>query len=194
MVEEIFVQRQELAADGMPTEFERLARTRDVVEAAMAFDRVSYLPGDLLFKVDACSMLHALEVRSPFMDHELVRFAAGLSTRQLLGQPPSARSLMRTPMTSPGKRLLREAFAKDLPPSVFRRRKMGFAVPIGDWLRTSLRAMLQDLLFASDSFAADHLNRAAIERLVNEHENRTAEHGQRLYSLIMLELWHRSAR
>src|SRR4029079_3931432 len=107
---------------------------RHVVEAAVAVDRETYLPGDLLTKVDRCSMLHALEVRSPFMDHELVQFAAGLTTDQLLQSGP--------------KRMLREAFAKDLPDFVFKRKKMGFAVPIGEWFRGELRPILRDNLFA----------------------------------------------
>jgi asparagine synthase (glutamine-hydrolysing) len=153
---------------------------RNPVEAALAFDRVTYLPGDLLTKVDRCSMLHALEVRSPFMDHELVRFAAGLSSPQLLQGGP--------------KRMLREAFADDLPPWVFSRKKMGFAVPIGEWFRGELRGMLRDSLFAADSFAASHFRTATLEKLVNEHETKAADHSQRLYALLMLELWWRSAR
>ncbi|MDB5293118.1 MAG: asnB 3, partial [Phycisphaerales bacterium] len=147
----------------------------DVVRAALAVDRLSYLPGDLLTKVDRASMLHALEVRSPFMDHELVEFAAGLTTDQLLKGGP--------------KRMLREAFAADLPAWVFKRKKMGFAVPIGDWFRGELRGMLRDHLFAADSFAMGHFNRPVVERLVEEHETGRADHSQRLYALLMLELW-----
>jgi asparagine synthase (glutamine-hydrolysing) len=147
------------------------------VEAALAVDRVAYLPDDLLTKVDRCSMLHGLEVRSPFMDHELVQLAAGLTTDQLLGGGP--------------KRMLREAFAKDLPDFVFKRRKMGFAVPIGEWFRGELRPMLRESLFASDSFSRDHFNMKVIERLVDEHERQRVDHSQRLYALLMLELWWR---
>jgi asparagine synthase (glutamine-hydrolysing) len=150
-------------------------RTRGPVVAALAADRETYLPGDLLTKVDRCSMLHALEVRSPFMDHDLVRFASTLTTPQLLKGGP--------------KRMLREAFANDLPAWVFKRKKMGFAVPIGDWFRTSLRAMLHDHLFAADSFAAGHFNQAVVRRLVEEHETQRVDHSQRLYALLMLELW-----
>lgn len=150
-------------------------KDRDEVQAALATDRVTYLPGDLLTKVDRASMLHALEVRSPFMDHELVQFAAGLTTDQLLKGGP--------------KRMLREAFAQDLPAWVFKRKKMGFSVPIGEWFRGELRAMLHDHLFAADSFASQHFNRAVLERLVQEHELERVDHSQRLYALLMLELW-----
>jgi asparagine synthase (glutamine-hydrolysing) len=155
---------------------------RDVVESALATDRLTYLPDDLLTKVDCCSMLHALEVRSPFMDHELVQFAAGLTTDQLLKGGP--------------KRMLREAFAADLPDFVFKRKKMGFAVPIGEWFRGELREMLRDNLFACDSFARSHFNMNVVQRLIDEHEQQRVDHSQRLYALLMLELWwrwHRSS-
>jgi asparagine synthase (glutamine-hydrolysing) len=148
---------------------------RDVVQAALALDRETYLPGDLLTKVDRCSMMHALEVRSPFMDHELVQFAAGLTTDQLLKGGP--------------KRMLREAFAADLPAWVFKRKKMGFTVPIGEWFRGELRPMLRDSLFAADSFASQNFNKTVVQRLVDEHEQQRVDHSQRLYALLMLELW-----
>ena len=150
---------------------------RDVVQAALATDRVTYLPEDLLTKLDRASMLHALEVRSPFMDHELVRLAAGLSTAQLLDGGP--------------KRMLREAFAADLPDFVFKRRKMGFAVPIGKWLRESLRPMMLDLLSSKDSFAAAHFQKSVLQKMIDEHCSGTVDHSQRLYALVMLELWWR---
>jgi asparagine synthase (glutamine-hydrolysing) len=158
--------------------FKLLELQRDPVEAALASDRTRYLPGDLLTKVDRCSMLHSLEVRSPFMDHELVEFAANLTTPELLKGGP--------------KRMLREAFAADLPAWVFKRKKMGFAVPIGEWFRSSLRPMLRDHLFATDSFAAAHFNTAVVRRLVDEHESQRTDHSQRLYALLMLELWWRT--
>jgi asparagine synthase (glutamine-hydrolysing) len=150
---------------------------RDAVQTALATDRITYLPEDLLTKLDRASMLHALEVRSPFMDHNLVRLAAGLSTAQLLKGGP--------------KRMLREAFAADLPDFVFRRKKMGFAVPIGQWLRESLRPMMEDLLTAGDSFAASHFQGKVLRGMMDDHCAGIADHSQRLYALLMLELWWR---
>lgn len=150
---------------------------RDPVTAAMAIDRVTYLPDDLLTKLDRAAMLHNLEVRSPFMDHELVQYAASLSANQLIGRGP--------------KGLLREAFGDDLPREVFARRKMGFALPIGEWFRTTLRELLHDHLFAADSFAAQHFNPSFLRNLVDEHESARADHSQRLYALVMLEIWWR---
>lgn len=87
--------------------------------------------------------------------------------------------------------MLREAFAADLPAGVFNRPKMGFAVPIGDWLRGPLRDLLHDSLFAEDSFAAQNFNRGVLEGMIEDHEQGIADHSQRLYALLMLELWYR---
>ncbi|MBV8780998.1 MAG: asparagine synthase (glutamine-hydrolyzing), partial [Phycisphaerae bacterium] len=153
----------------------RLTCGLDPVQTAAALDRIEYLPNDLLTKVDRCSMLRALEVRSPFMDHELVSFATGLTTDDLL--------------RGGGKRMLRDAFADDLPASVFNRRKMGFAVPIGEWFRRELRPMLRDHLFAADSFIRQRFDVRVVQRIVDEHERGRIDHSQRLYALLMLELW-----
>jgi asparagine synthase (glutamine-hydrolysing) len=157
--------------------WQELSNYDDPVRRALAVDRETYLPDDLLTKVDRASMLHALEVRSPFMDHELVSLAATLTTDQLLGGGP--------------KRMLREAFRDDVPGWVFTRQKMGFAVPIGDWFRGELKPMLHDHLFADDSFASDSFDMRAVRELVDEHAAGTVDHSQRLYALLMLELWWR---
>lgn len=167
--------------EALAAQYEQLRRARcaqDPVRAALALDRAAYLPEDLLAKVDRCSMLHALEVRSPFMDHELVAFAAGLPVPLLI--------------RGGGKRLLRRAFAADLPPDVFAGPKRGFAVPVGDWFRGQLRPLLRDALLGRDSFAAAWFDRSAVEQLIDQHHQRIADHSQRLYALLMLELWHRA--
>ncbi len=147
---------------------------RDVVEAALAVDRISYLPDDLLTKVDRCSMLHALEVRSPFMDHDLVNFAAALPQPMLL--------------EGGSKRLLRLAYGDALPAEVFARRKMGFAVPLGEWFAGELRDMGLDLIESAGSFTRSYLELPAARELFHRHL-RPHDHGQRLYALLMLELW-----
>lgn len=179
VTEEAVRNRVSMPGSDLISTFAAFAR-RDAVQSALATDRVEYLPKDLLTKVDRCSMMHGLEVRSPFMDHELVQFAAGLTTPQLLKGGP--------------KRMLREAFAKDLPDFVFKRKKMGFAVPIGEWFRKELRPMLRESLFASNSFAREHFNMPVVERLIEEHELRRVDHSQRLYALLMLELWWQQQR
>jgi asparagine synthase (glutamine-hydrolysing) len=162
--------------DMLAQQFEKLATGRQLVPAALAVDRMTYLPGDLLTKVDRASMLHALEVRAPFMDEDLVGFAAGLSTPQLIDGGP--------------KRLLRQAFAGDLPPWVFTRPKMGFAVPVGQWFRGELQSMLREHLFSTRGLAAGRFDMSVVRQMVERHQAGQADHSQRLYALLMLELWH----
>lgn len=150
----------------------------DPVLAALALDRRTYLDGDLLTKVDRASMRVNLEVRAPFMDHHLVSFAAGLSRDELF--------------RGGKKGLLRSAFAGDLPGSVFKRPKMGFAVPIGEWFRDSLRGMVSDLLVSSSSFSVGRFGRTAVDRLLHEHQTHASDHSQRIFALVMLELWYRN--
>jgi asparagine synthase (glutamine-hydrolysing) len=171
----LFAHRSAAVRQIVAEAFESLQSSRDAVQASVAVDRITYLPEDLLTKLDRTSMLHALEVRSPMMDHELVHLTANLSTAQLLAGGP--------------KRMLREGFAADLPDFVFRRKKMGFAVPIGQWLRDSLQPMLRDLLTAKDSFAASHFDPKILARLIDDHGSAKTDHSQRLYALLMLELW-----
>jgi asparagine synthase (glutamine-hydrolysing) len=158
----------------------RLDDRSDNVAAAAANDMGLYLPDDIHTKVDRAAMLHGLEVRAPFMDGDVRGFAATLSGAELL--------------RGGRKHLLRRAFAADLPAGVFTRPKMGFAAPIGRWFRANLRDMLRSHLLAADSFAAARFDRKAVERLLDEHDRGSANHDQRLYALLMLELWWRSGR
>jgi asparagine synthase (glutamine-hydrolysing) len=138
----------------------------------------SYLPYDLLVKADRTSMAHSLETRSPFLDTALVEYVAGL--------PPSY--LRRGTLT---KRILRDSFADLLPPAIKRRGKMGFGVPLGAWFRADLRDYLHDHLGAG---ARMHrwLDAAATRVLLDEHQSGRADHGQKLWALLTLELWLRA--
>jgi asparagine synthase (glutamine-hydrolysing) len=149
----------------------------DPVDAAMAVDVQSYLPYDLLVKVDITSMANSLEARSPFLDHELMEFAARL--------PVSLKLRGSTP-----KYLLKRAFAGLLPPENVNRRKMGFGVPVGQWFRGPLRDLLCDSLLSERCRSRGYFQPAELERLVGEHLEGRADHACPLWSLLMLELWH----
>jgi asparagine synthase (glutamine-hydrolysing) len=150
----------------------------DPVDAAMAVDVSSYLPYDLLVKVDITSMANSLEARSPFLDHHVMEYAARL---------PADLKLHR----GQGKHLLRQAFPDLLPDENVNRPKMGFGVPVGEWFRGPLRELLQDSLLGDDSRTSSYLDRAAVARLVSDHLARRADGTSRLWSLLMLEQWHR---
>jgi asparagine synthase (glutamine-hydrolysing) len=153
-------------------------RGRDVTGATMLVDLETYLPHDLLVKVDLASMAHGLEVRCPFLDHGLVELAARMPTRWKL-------------RGSQGKYLLKRAMADLLPASVLHRPKMGFAVPLPRWFRRELRPLLHDVVLGPRACARGYFKVAAVERLVREHQAGRADHGHRLWILLMLELWHR---
>jgi asparagine synthase (glutamine-hydrolysing) len=147
-------------------------------EAAMSVDIRSYLPYDLLVKVDIASMIHGLEARSPFLDHEVMAFAARLPARMKLRRG-------RT------KFLLRRAFADLIPPQNQNLPKMGFCVPVGEWLRGELRELLCDCLLSPRSLARGYFQPRALQELATSHVNGRVDHEGRLWALVMLELWHR---
>jgi asparagine synthase (glutamine-hydrolysing) len=148
------------------------------VDAAMAVDVASYLPYDLLVKVDIASMANGLEARSPFLDHEVMEFAARL---------PVEIKFRRRRLKS----LLKRAFADLLPPENVNRRKMGFGVPVGQWFRGPLRDLLRDALLSPRSLGRGYFLEPEVRRLVEEHLERRADHSFQLWNLLMLELWHR---
>ncbi|MGH9938275.1 MAG: asparagine synthase (glutamine-hydrolyzing), partial [Blastocatellia bacterium] len=150
----------------------------DAVDAAMAIDVASYLPYDLLVKVDITAMANSLEARSPFLDHEVMEFAARLP----VGIKFRGGRL---------KSLLKRAFADLLPPENVNRRKMGFGVPVGQWFRGPLRELLQEALLSQQSLRRGYFREPEVRRLVVEHLERRADHSFQLWNLVMLELWHR---
>jgi asparagine synthase (glutamine-hydrolysing) len=148
------------------------------IDAAMAVDVASYLPYDLLVKVDVASMANSLEARSPFLDHEAMEFAARLPV-EIKFRGGRLKSL------------LKRAFADLLPPENVNRRKMGFGVPVGQWFRGPLRDLLRDALLSPRSLERGYFRESEVRRLVNEHLERRADHSFQLWNLLMLELWHR---
>jgi asparagine synthase (glutamine-hydrolysing) len=150
----------------------------DLVHAVARLDLQTYLPCDLMYKVDTASMAHALECRQPMLDHRLVEWAARL---------PRAWKLRWWK----GKRVLRDVFGRLLPPAIWRRRKMGFGVPLDHWFRGPLQPLLHDLLLASDSSANTLFRRETIATLIEEHTQSRFDHAYRLWALLVFEMWRR---
>jgi asparagine synthase (glutamine-hydrolysing) len=142
-------------------------------------DLGTYLPGDLLPKSDIASMAHSLELRSPLLDHRVVELGLSL--------PDSLKFRGRE-----GKVALRRAFADELPPPVASRGKTGFAVPLAQWFRGELRPVARELLLGGDARSRGWFRAGALERLLDEHESEQADHGHRLWTLVMLELWQQT--
>ena len=154
----------------------RLQPSRPGVAGLQELDVETYLPDDLLLKADLASMAHSLELRSPLLDHRVLELGISLEG------PPRRR----------GKEALRRAFAADLPRSVLERRKTGFGVPLAAWFRGELRDLAGDLLLDARARSRGQLRPAAVERLLADHASGRADHGHRLWCLLMLELWQRT--
>jgi asparagine synthase (glutamine-hydrolysing) len=142
----------------------------------LAWDQTHYLPDDLLVKMDIASMARSLEVRSPFLDHELVELCASL--------PPQWKIA-----GGQGKRILRDIVAKDLPPELLRARKRGFSVPLEEWLRTSARELLREGLVPLHRGLTPFLRESRVSALIAEHQSGRANHAQRLWALWVLNSW-----
>ena len=145
----------------------------------LCLDTATYLPGDLLLKVDRMSMSTALEVRSPLLDHRVHELAASL--------PGDMKLRGRTT-----KWALKEiARRRGLPADLIERPKQGFGVPVGKWMRGELRPWLEDLLLDPASLARGQFDPDGVRRLLGEHLDRRADHTHRLWNLAALELWQR---
>jgi asparagine synthase (glutamine-hydrolysing) len=152
-------------------------------EPAGPIERMAYadlrlgLPEDMLTKVDRASMAHGLEVRVPFLDPELAAFVWALPTRLKLRGVGT-------------KWLLRRALEGILPPSTLTRRKQGFGVPIGRWLRED-SASWRPLLLGSRAVAEGYLRAAPVETIVERHLSARQELGHQVWALLVLEVWFR---
>lgn len=157
--------REAFADSDGPTRMDRL----------MHVDLQTYLSDDLLVKVDRASMAHSLEVRSPFLDHEVVEFAARV---------PVAYKWRR----GEKKWLLKRAFADDLPDEVLHRSKQGFGLPIRQWFRGELRAFARERL--DQLGMRDAFDRYELLALLDDHVAERADNEFQLWDLVMLEQWY----
>ena len=159
--------------------FEQLYRDADgpdPLSRIQYIDFKTYLPEDILTKVDRASMAHSLEVRCPFLDHRVVEYAAGL---------PSGLKLRGTNT----KRILKEAFGPLLPPGILQRRKMGFVVPVGDWLRHDLRDLVEDRVLAG-SLEHGLFDSAVLRKWWSEHRHGRRNRTTELWAVLMFNSWH----
>jgi asparagine synthase (glutamine-hydrolysing) len=142
----------------------------------LEFDQRYYLPDDILYKVDRISMAHSLEVRPPFLDQRIVDFAAGLPERfKMRG--------------SQSKYVLRRLMKDKLPATVLRRPKVGFDVPIHEWLRGVLRPLLLDTLSQEAVSATRLFHWPAVKQHISAHLERRANLGYHLWGLMVLLIW-----
>ncbi len=152
------------------------AAAADPLNRWLYVDQSTYLPEDILFKVDVASMANSLECRSPFLDHQLIEFACSL---------PGAYKLTRA---GRHKHILKEAFKEWLPPGFMQRQKKGFSVPLAQWIRNDFGPILRERLVAQKTLAP-WFRQDVVERMVDEHISGRGAHSNRLWSLLVLSQW-----
>jgi asparagine synthase (glutamine-hydrolysing) len=149
-----------------------------VVDRMLEVDAGSYLVDDLIAKVDIATMAHALEARSPFLDHQMMELAASIPAEYKVRGGEK-------------KWILREALRPWLPGEILDRPKQGFSVPLSSWLRTDLQGWARDILLDPSSLGRGYFEPAEVNRLLDRHGAGADGDAKRIYSLLMLELWHR---
>jgi len=169
-------QTQAADATGILAEWFKRANGIGVVDAMLLTDQMTYLPNDLLVKVDIATMAVSLEARSPFLDHHVIEFAASL---------PQNLKLRR--LTS--KYLLKKVLRKLLPSENLKRRKMGFGVPVGHWFRGKMQPFLREVLLSEKALRRGLFQPDEVKQLIELHVRGERDYSQQLWTLLMLELW-----
>jgi asparagine synthase (glutamine-hydrolysing) len=154
------------------------AEADSLVAGANWADIHTYLPDDLMVKVDVASMAHGLEARSPLLDHVLMEWAVGLPDRVKM-----ARGVTKT--------LFKSAMEQYLPAELLYRPKMGFSCPVDHWFRNELKEFAHDTLLSQSARQRGLFRSDYVQRLLDEHCGLTRDHHTRLWALLMLELWFR---
>ena len=150
----------------------------DAIDRMLRADLLTYLPEDLLVKMDRATMANSLEARSPLLDHKLVEFAARLPVGDKIDGKTT-------------KVLLREIAKRLMPADHVDRPKMGFAAPIGEWFRSDLGDRFTELVLAPDAATRDHLDQTYAAEMLRQHRSGVADYDGQLWSLLMFELWAR---
>lgn len=156
----------------------RSSTATELLDRMLDIDVSSYLPDDLLVKIDIATMAHSLEGRSPLLDHELMELAASL--------PPAMK-------VSRGRRklVLREALRGWIPDQILDGPKRGFRLPVARWLREDLRGYAHEILLDPGASLRGWGETTEVRRLLDEHCAGRRDHGRRLWTLLVLELWQR---
>jgi asparagine synthase (glutamine-hydrolysing) len=153
------------------------AHAHTVLDRTLAVDFLMYLADDLLVKTDRMSMAHSLEARAPFLDNEVIEFTSKM--------PENLKIRGKTQ-----KWVLRKAFADLLPEENTNRIKRGFGMPVASWLRGHMQSLAREILLDNRALSRGYFLRERLEHLIDEHTSGRVDHGQRIWALLILELWH----
>lgn len=148
-----------------------------MIDSLLRMDVNTYLPYDLLVKMDIASMANSLEARSPFLDHKLMEFVARLPAEFKIKDCVK-------------KYLLKKAARKLLPRENIVRSKMGFGIPVGEWFRNELKDLLIDTLLSKRSLKRNYFRQDVLKEMVDLHISRRKDYSFQLWSLLMFNLWH----
>lgn len=148
----------------------------DWVDRGLYVDMLANLPNDLLVKMDVATMAHGLETRSPLLDYRVTELTCKIPPHLKIKQWRS-------------KYLLKKLAERYLPKELLYRRKQGFSLPTSEWLRSGLGVALKPILLSDAALRRDYFCSHAIAQLISEHQSGKADHGQRLWLLLVLELW-----
>lgn len=152
------------------------ADTDDHLSKILYADIKTYLPGDILVKVDRMSMANSLEVRAPLLDYRMLEFSARLPSKlKLNGQEK--------------KYILKKSFEDMLPHDILYRKKMGFSVPLADWFRKDIREFAQTTLFRSNSGISNYFQTNALKSIWEAHAEGKRNYSSELWSFLMFEIW-----
>lgn len=151
--------------------------SKDTFSKILFVDLTSYLPDDLLIKVDIASMANSLEVRSPFLDHKFVEFAASIpnSLKLCNGQT---------------KYVLRKAFESLIPTQILERKKMGFSIPIDKWFRHDLHEFSREILLSTDGEINRYFNQKFLAYMLDAHGSGARNYGTKLWLILNFVIWH----
>jgi len=150
----------------------------DLLAKLLYVDINTYLPEDLLVKMDIATMANSLEARVPFLDHKFLELVAGVPSHLKL-------------KGSTTKFILKKAFSDFLPEAILKRRKMGFGVPISRWFRKELKEYIYEILLDSKTLNRGYFKREGIELLLNDHIGLRYDHSAKIWALLFLEIWFR---
>ena len=148
------------------------------VDRVMATDILTYLPEDLLVKMDIATMANSLEGRSPFLDHKVMEMAAripdGLKLKGIIT-----------------KYILKKSMKGIVPGEILTRNKMGFGVPLAKWFRSDLKDFILEILLSDEFIKRGFFNKEFIKKLLANHISQKQNNSNKIWALLNFELWHR---
>jgi asparagine synthase (glutamine-hydrolysing) len=151
---------------------------RSVLDQMLYIDTKTWLPDDLLIKADKMTMANSVELRVPLLDHKVLEFAAALPSHYKVKGFTT-------------KRILKETLSKRVPRTILERKKAGFPVPYGSWLRNEFKDVTRSILTDRKTIQRGYFEKSAIEKLLDGNQN-VETYSKEVFSLVTLELWHRA--